>query len=66
MRPMPISRRRLSLMTKHRALEDTIKRARHYGAIAKDALAFFPGFDHEGRAGRGCGFLDRADDVAFS
>ena len=32
----------LSLMMKHRALEDTIKRARHYGAIAKDALALFP------------------------
>jgi octaprenyl-diphosphate synthase len=32
----------IGLMTKHRALEDTIKRARHYGAIAKDALAFFP------------------------
>src|SRR5262245_6095142 len=32
----------LSLMAKHRALEDTIKRARHYGAIAKDALALFP------------------------
>ena len=29
-------------MMKHRALEDTIKRARHYGAIAKDALALFP------------------------
>jgi octaprenyl-diphosphate synthase len=32
----------IALMTKHRALEDTIQRARHYGAIAKDALAFFP------------------------
>jgi octaprenyl-diphosphate synthase len=32
----------ISLMTKHRAIEDTIKRARHYGAIAKDALALFP------------------------
>src|SRR5205085_3438151 len=32
----------LGLMTKHRALEDTIERARHYGAIAKDALALFP------------------------
>jgi octaprenyl-diphosphate synthase len=32
----------ISLMSKHRALEDTIKRARHYGAIAKDALALFP------------------------
>jgi octaprenyl-diphosphate synthase len=33
----------IGLMTKHRALEDTITRARHYGAIAKDALALFPG-----------------------
>jgi octaprenyl-diphosphate synthase len=32
----------LGLMAKHRALEDTINRARHYGAIAKDALALFP------------------------
>jgi octaprenyl-diphosphate synthase len=32
----------ISLMTKHRALEDTVRRARHYGAIAKDALALFP------------------------
>jgi octaprenyl-diphosphate synthase len=32
----------ISLMVKHRALEDTIQRARHYGAIAKDALALFP------------------------
>jgi octaprenyl-diphosphate synthase len=30
------------LMAKHRALEDTIRRAEHYGAIAKDALALFP------------------------
>jgi len=30
------------LMTKHRALEDTVQRARHYGAIATDALALFP------------------------
>jgi octaprenyl-diphosphate synthase len=29
-------------MAKHRALEDTVQRARHYGAIAKDALALFP------------------------
>jgi octaprenyl-diphosphate synthase len=33
----------IALMTKHRALEDTIVRARHYGAIARDALALFPG-----------------------
>ncbi len=32
----------INLMTKHRALEDTIQRARHYGAIATDALALFP------------------------
>ena len=32
----------IGLMIKHRALEDTIQRARHYGAIAKDALALFP------------------------
>ena len=32
----------IGLMTKHRALEDTIKRAHHYGAIARDALALFP------------------------
>jgi octaprenyl-diphosphate synthase len=33
----------ITLMVSHRALEDTIQRARHYGAIAKDALALFPG-----------------------
>jgi octaprenyl-diphosphate synthase len=32
----------IALMVKHRALEDTVQRARHYGAIAKDALALFP------------------------
>jgi octaprenyl-diphosphate synthase len=32
----------IELMLKHRALEDTIERARHYGAIAADALAIFP------------------------
>ncbi|HWP27257.1 MAG TPA: polyprenyl synthetase family protein [Xanthobacteraceae bacterium] len=31
----------IGLMTKHRAIEDTITRAQHYGAIAKDALALF-------------------------
>jgi octaprenyl-diphosphate synthase len=29
-------------MAKHHALEDTVGRARHYGAIAKDALALAP------------------------
>ncbi|MBN8966024.1 MAG: polyprenyl synthetase family protein [Rhizobiales bacterium] len=32
----------VGLMSKHRALEDTVKRAQHYGAIARDALALFP------------------------
>jgi octaprenyl-diphosphate synthase len=32
----------LALMTKHHAIEDTIGRARHYGAIATDALALVP------------------------
>jgi len=32
----------IGLMTKHRALEDTVTRAHHYGAIATDALALFP------------------------
>ena len=32
----------LAIMRRHRALDDTIERARHYGAIAKDALALFP------------------------
>jgi octaprenyl-diphosphate synthase len=34
--------RAVSFLAKHRALEDTVERARHYGAIAKDALALFP------------------------
>ena len=32
----------VSLMVKHRALDDTVKRAHHYGSMAKDALALFP------------------------
>jgi octaprenyl-diphosphate synthase len=31
-----------ALLRKHRALEDTVERARHYGAMAKDALGIFP------------------------
>lgn len=38
----------LALMTRHGALDDTVARARHYGAIARDALALFP----EGEAKR--------------
>jgi octaprenyl-diphosphate synthase len=32
----------LHIMKRHRAIEDTIERARHYGAIARDALEIFP------------------------
>jgi octaprenyl-diphosphate synthase len=32
----------IMLIRKHRALEDTVERARHYGAIARDALELFP------------------------
>jgi len=31
-----------ALMKRHNALGDTMERARHYGAIARDALAIFP------------------------
>ncbi len=34
--------RAIDLLRKHRALEDTVERARHYGDVAKDALALFP------------------------
>jgi octaprenyl-diphosphate synthase len=32
----------IALLHRHRAIEDTIERARHYGAIARDALGIFP------------------------
>ena len=38
----------MGLMQKHHALSDTMERARHYGAIARDALAIFP--DGEAKA----------------
>ena len=34
--------RAVATMRRHRALEDTVERARHYGAMAKDALELFP------------------------
>ncbi|MEL7543453.1 MAG: polyprenyl synthetase family protein, partial [Pseudomonadota bacterium] len=34
--------RAMDLMATHGAIDDTIKRARHYGEIARDALAIFP------------------------
>ena len=32
----------IALMAKHHAIDDTVGRARHYGAIATDALALVP------------------------
>ncbi len=32
----------ITIMRRHRALEDTVERARHYGSMARDALALFP------------------------
>jgi octaprenyl-diphosphate synthase len=32
----------IQLMEKHNALSDTVERARHYGAIGRDALGIFP------------------------
>ena len=32
----------MGLMKRHNALSDTMERARHYGAIARDALGIFP------------------------
>jgi octaprenyl-diphosphate synthase len=32
----------LDLMSKHKTIEATLERARHYGSIARDALAIFP------------------------
>ena len=34
--------RAVQLMDKHASLRDTVERARHYGAIARDALGIFP------------------------
>lgn len=34
--------RAISLMEKHNALSDSVDRARHYGAMARDALGIFP------------------------
>ena len=39
--------RAIELMHTHGAIADTIERARHYGAIATDALAIFPDSQHK-------------------
>ncbi len=37
----------IGTMRRHRAIEDTIERARHYGAMARDALELFSASDHK-------------------
>lgn len=37
----------IALLKKYHAIKDTLERARHYGAIARDALAPFPDSDHK-------------------
>jgi octaprenyl-diphosphate synthase len=37
----------IHLMNQHGAIDDTIDRARHYGAIARDALEIFPDSDYK-------------------
>ena len=37
----------VATMRRHRAIEDTIERARHYGAMARDALELFPASEHK-------------------
>lgn len=38
--------RAIAMMKRHGTIDDTIARARHYGAIARDALAIFPASKH--------------------
>jgi octaprenyl-diphosphate synthase len=37
----------IELMRIHRAIDDTVERARHFGAVARDALAPFPDSPHK-------------------
>jgi octaprenyl-diphosphate synthase len=39
--------RAIGLMRRHRAIDDTVERARHFGAVACDALAPFPESAHK-------------------
>ena len=47
----------IATLHQHRALEDTIERARHYGAMARDALELFPAVAVEIRLERRRRFL---------
>ena len=39
--------RAIDLVRRHRAIDDTVERARHFGAVARDALAPLPGGDYK-------------------
>ncbi len=41
----------MATMRRHRAIDDTIERARHYGAMAHDALGLFPASDWKAALG---------------
>ena len=47
------------LMDRHDAIADTIERARHYGDIARDALAIFPDGPYKSALARSRRFLRR-------
>ena len=49
----------------HRAIDDTVERARHFGAVARDALAPFPELGPQGGAARGRRLLHRAGALAM-
>ena len=50
-------------MKKHSAIEATLERARHYGAIARDALAIFRADAAHPRAGRRDRFLHQPHEL---
>ena len=50
----------VGLMRSTAAIDDTVERARHFGAVAKDALAPFPEFSAQIGASRGGRLLHRA------
>ncbi|GHF23261.1 farnesyltranstransferase [Kordiimonas sediminis] len=52
----------LAYLTKHDTLADTLNRARHYGSMAKDALAIFP--DSKAKTIM-CGIVDFCIDRAY-
>ena len=47
----------ISTVRRHRAIEDTIERARHYGAMARERAGAVPRLRPQGRAARCCGVL---------